>query len=98
MAAGVCAAMYIIAKAILYPALVVLALILWKPVLLKPFTSPLRRLRGPPADSRFLGNVRALHGSSDSKTEEQYVAEYGHVLRIPAVLQVSTKKDLADGS
>lgn len=81
--------MYTIAKSLLGFALVVLALILWKPVLLRPLTSPLRRLRGPPAESRFLGNLRALYNSSDSLKEEQYLNEYGHVIKIPAVLQVS---------
>ena len=59
-------------------------------ILVRIYTSPLRRLPGPPRDSLFFGNFKAILKADNSVLQEKWVAEYGDVISYPGVFGVCT--------
>ncbi|KAF7792238.1 hypothetical protein EIP86_003274 [Pleurotus ostreatoroseus] len=57
-------------------------------ILVRIYTSPLRRLPGPPRDSLFFGNFKAILKADNSVLQEKWVAEYGDVIAYPGVFGV----------
>lgn len=76
---------------------IIISVVLWKlgPLLYRAWTSPLRRLPGPPPDSLLFGNLFAMHESADSELEHGWLKASGHVIRIPGLVQVSYSFNLA---
>lgn len=62
----------------------------WKcvSIAVRIYTSPLRRLPGPPSDSFFFGNFRAILKAENSVLQEKWLAEYGDVVAYPGVFGV----------
>ncbi|OBZ66502.1 hypothetical protein A0H81_13684 [Grifola frondosa] len=56
-----------------------LAFVLWKvyPTLLRPYTTSLRNLPGPPSPSWFFGNLKQIWNAENSVLQEEWVKEYG---------------------
>lgn len=63
---------------------------LWKcvSIVVRIYTSPLRRLPGPPSDSFFLGNFKAIFKAENSVVQEKWLAEYGDVMAYPGIFGV----------
>ena len=52
------------------------------------YTSPLRRLRGPPSKSFLVGSVLQIRDCDEAVLDGSWVREYGKVMRIKTVLGV----------
>ncbi|PCH37082.1 cytochrome P450 [Wolfiporia cocos MD-104 SS10] len=62
---------------------VVAVLVLWKliPLLLKPLSSKLRLVPGPPCPSWLFGNLKEITNVEAAVLHEQWVAAYGHTIK-----------------
>ncbi|KAJ7599880.1 cytochrome P450 [Mycena floridula] len=79
-------------RLVLSAAVVPLTLVVWKSCayLYRSFTSPNRRLRGPPADSWIIGNVLDIINFKQSDSEvmqafERWTSKYGTTISYPAL-------------
>ena len=84
-------AMPISTSALVAVGLAILAMALWKafPVLLHPFTSPLRHLPGPPNASLFWGQFLEIFKVDTGVLQEKWMGEYGNVIAFQGMLGVS---------
>lgn len=56
--------------------------------LLKPYFSPLKDLPGPPSKSFFFGNLEEIRKAENSILHEEWIAQYGKVMKYKAFFNV----------
>ncbi|KAI0357859.1 cytochrome P450 [Trametes cingulata] len=56
--------------------------IVWSiwPFLIRPITTPLKNLPGPPSPSWLWGNLKVIHEEDNSVPQERWAAEYGPII------------------
>ena len=84
--------MFSIAQTILCTLLGVVGLVLWKlrPFFIRPFTSKIRSLPGPPPTSLIWGNMKEIIDEDNSVPQERWVEQYGHTIMYRGFLGVRT--------
>lgn len=53
-----------------------------------PYFSPSRLLRGPPKDNILIGNIKTFDSLENSNIHEEWLQEYGKVVRLKLLLNV----------
>ena len=60
------------------------------PILISPYTSPLRFIPGPPNPSWLYGHLRAIFNAQASELHEKWTQEYGKTIRYKGFFNVSS--------
>lgn len=89
-------AVWYVGTAVLYAAgaVTLVALYHFVPIVYKSFASPLRNLRGPPPDSLFYGNFKAIATAENSVLQEEWEEKYGSTIAYRGLFGVRVPPDV----